>query len=262
MFNALKRLFNFNSNSPPHSNTDQHPRTNHFLTTQEEILAQLLNIKTSNPTCTIFFEYSKESYNSELLEINALENTMHFDRLKPESGNTHVHRQKNLKAIFFLHGDEFSCQLTRARHTNPSNHYQFLLPRKIYVQPSKSLAFNQHFVDVHSLKIPFDGFSTSNRLPVSGYVNDLSINSISAYVTTNKTNLERGDLLKECHITLPETKQVITFDLTINIVKKPTTTNIKTFVSGVIQSMPNIDKAKYDHFITSIERHDLKKRNF
>ena len=257
MFTVLKKLFNLNS-TPAHSDPTLKRYHPSLITTPTEIIDLLNEIKNYNPTCTLFFDNTKESYTSEIVEINTKENNILLDKLRPENGNKQLHVSKSVKATFLFNGGEASCQLTKTKQAIQNHNHQFNLPSRIYCHQSKT---SQHVVDVHTLKIPFDGFSANNRLPVSGYAHELAEDSVSAYVTTNQVNLERNDLLKECHIILPDNRQVITFDLIINNVKKPTAQNVKTFLNGSIKSMTSYDRNKYDMFITSIERLELKKRN-
>ncbi|MFI3121763.1 MAG: flagellar brake protein [Methylococcaceae bacterium] len=259
MLNAFKKLLNLSSTSSAAKQSSQSSNSN-FLTDASEITALLNKLQAAMLPCSVYINNTTEKFLSEIIDINVSKNTFTLDELRPPDGNALIAECKSIKIVFFFNGVDISFSINPPENSLNLGNTKHILPIPSRVYSPKTKTASNSF-DVQTFKIPFEGFSATSKLLVIGHAADISDESISANLAHNKILLERGDLLKKCHIILPSGKQIITFDLILDIVNQPLTSNAKTFISGHFENMSNKDELIYEQFIRKIEHDDIKKRN-
>jgi hypothetical protein len=259
MLDTVKKLFQFD-NAVKNTKLSAQNSNSNFLTEANKIIPLLKELQTSLLPCSLYINNSTEKFLSEILDINPSKNTFTLDEIRPSHGNALLSQCRSVKIVFFFNGSDISFTINPPRNgsgLNDTTHHLLPIPHRVYY-PKRKSATNS--VDVQTLKIPFEGFSASNKQLVIGHVSDLSDEDISASLAHNKIQLERGDLLKKCHIILPGNKQIITFDLILDMVNQPLASNAKTLINGHFENMSNKDQVVYEQFIRKIEHEEIKKR--
>jgi hypothetical protein len=74
----------------------------------------------------------------------------------------------------------------------------------------------------------------------------------------NRARIQRGDTIRDCKIII--NGSTIKFDLNIRFVKKINPGSDKTLIGGYFENISSKKITKLEHFITSLEREEIRKR--
>lgn len=259
MLGILKKIFNKKNLSYPqaefHSNEDI--ESSNFLTDPDRINSLLNEIQKTSLLCTLYIEGSKEVFSTSLIKNSLESNQLIFEELSPKSGNDLLMIKKNkVKLTTSINRVQISFLLTNIKRyrTDGITYNKAKKPKRIYYPQRRSAPR----VLLDNKNIPFFGTLTTTNTPFAGFVFDISREGIGLEISNPTIPLEKGDSMKNCRITIDN--YTIHFDLTICLVnplhKIPGTIQIGTHIKNV----PPKDQNRLEHFITSLERKEIRNR--
>jgi len=260
MIGTLKTLFKKEEITLPSVEQEEYqhePSANpNFLTDRKKIEQLLKNIEEDSPLCTIIFENSNEKYSSSILEVQLENNQIILDELFPSYGNHLMVKEPKLKLSTIHKGINLAFQLKNIDTGSSGGivYYKSNIPDRIYYPQRRSSPRMQ----ITLLNIPFSGISQRTQTSMGGLVFDLSRNGVGITSPNNNARFQRGDLLRDCSITL--NKQTIYFDLIVRFVKKSNQGTRKTQVGGYFENIDSQNRNKIERFVAATEREEIRNR--
>jgi len=232
-----------------------HPNPN-FLTDKNKIFQLLKDLEEDSPLCTINFESTDENFSSSILDVQLENAQIIIDELLPSHGNLLIAKESSVKLSTFHKGIKlaFKLDILDSGSSRGIAYYKTTIPEKIYYPQRRS----SPRIQITSLSIPFSGMSQRTQSSIGGLVFDLSRSGVGISSPNNIVRFQRGDLLKNCNITLDE--QVISFDLIVRFVKTPNQGIKNTLVGGYFENIDSKGKNKIERFVATIEREEIRNR--
>ncbi|MGZ4960063.1 MAG: flagellar brake protein [Methylomonas sp.] len=232
------------------------PENPNFLTEPEKIVKLLSEIEASSPLCTIQIEDSNEDYSSSILDIKVNKNTIILDELIPREGNALLQRKKALKLFTFHKGIHLSFNLEKLEtgHSHGITYYKALIPGRVYYPQRR----RSPRIEIRTIDISFSGVAQRTGVSVVGYVFDLSRDGAGIEIPVNRARVQRGDKIKGCQISFED--YVMDFDFNVRFVKPVSTGSSKVQIGGFFENLSPKSQSKLSHFITSLERVEIRKQ--
>lgn len=257
MFNKIKSLFfDGETNHSSVENNDFLSFENpNFIIDPEQISAILTEIELNSPLCTIQIDGVTKNYNSSILGIKPEKNLIVLDELVPKEGNITLQNKKSLKLTTFHKGIYLTFTLSDLEigYSRGITYYKAPLPDRIfYPQRRRSPR-----IEISSIDIAFNGISERTGISVTGYLFDLSRGGAGIDLTGNMARIQRGDLIKNCQINLED--YLMDFDFSVRFVKSASNNSSKTQIGGFFERVSSKSHGKLSHFITSLERIEIRK---
>lgn len=226
-----------------------------FLFDSYKIAKLLTTIENNSLLCTITFTGTDEEFSSSILDVQTKNQLIVLDELIPKHGNELLVKKGSLNLSTLFNGIHLAFKLSDIMaHTSQSIiYYKAPFPNKVYYPQRR----DSPRIQIDSLNIPFSGLSSKNRSPVDGYILDLSRKGIAISMQNNRARIQRGHILEDCKITVDG--YTITFNLNICFVKSISVG--RKLIGGNFQNISPKKMNKLEHFITSLEREDIRKRN-
>jgi len=227
-----------------------------FITDADRIIGLLSEIEASSPLCTIKIDGFDAEYNSSILGIKADKNLIVLDELIPKDGNTTLQNVKSIKLSTFHKGIHLSFALSKIEvgYSKGILYYKATLPERIfYPQRRRSPR-----IEISSIDIAFSGVSERTGLSVHGYLFDLSRGGAGIDLPVNRARIQRGDKIKNCQIDLDD--YLMDFDFSVRFSKPSATNPSKVQIGGFFEKLSNKSHTKLSHFITSLERVEIRKQ--
>lgn len=228
-----------------------------FLTSRKQVIELLSEIEGRSPLCTIQIEGENVEYSSSILGIKIDKNTIILDELIPPEGNAILQQRKALKLFTFHKGIHLSFNLKNLEigHSRGITYYKAALPERIYYPQRR----RSPRIAISTVDIPFNGVAQRTGLSVAGYVFDLSRDGAGIDVPVNRARIQRGDLISNCQIKFEG--YVMDFDFNVRFVKAISVGSSKVQIGGVFESLSAKNQSKLAHYIASLEREEIRKRN-
>ena len=263
MFSALKKIFSTTEiiqnktaviSSEAQSNLPKNP---HHVTETSLIAKILREIAADINLCTIEIEAFNEKFTSTILQVKQEQGLFVLDELTPFHGNDFLIAKNGFKLTTRLRGMHvtFEAENIDQGILNNIAFYNVDLPKKVYY-PQRRVAPRLPFV---SLKIPFHAVSEKNDRTITGEVCDISRGGIGITLADNRARVQRGEILTNCRIKLPNSLEV-NFDLTVRSVKPNVRNRPKIQIGGHFSSLPSKISKKLDYFLASLEREEIRNR--
>lgn len=228
-----------------------------FVTDPLRIITLLQQVMELPPLCSATLVNSNIIFLTSILNIQAENDLIIFDKLAPPSGNNILAKNRSLKLSTVLNGIPLTFDLKDIiidRSQSPIV-YTAHLPKKIY-HPQRRSSLR---IGTHSTATDFQGTSNVGEMLLKGYVFDFSRGGIAVNFSTDCGDLLRGDTLTNCLINLPG-NQILSFDLSVRSVKNISRDNPKKQIGGYFENLSPQNQKKLDHFISALEREQLRKR--
>jgi len=252
-----KKEIDPNSDSDSDSEFYEHePSSNpNFLTDQKKIQSLLKEIEQASPLCTITFEGSTEKFSSSILDIQLDNKQIILDELLPAHGNSLLKKTTKLKLSTLHKGIHLAFKLEHmtSGSSRGITYYKTEIPDRVFYPQRRT----SPRIQITSMSIPFSGISERTQVSIGGLVYDLSRGGVGVSCPNNIARFQRGDLLKNCRITIDD--QTINFDLAVRFVKTSSGTR-KTLVGGYFENIPSKSKNKIERFVAAIEREEIRNR--
>ncbi len=259
MLGTLKTLFKKEQIilPPPSEDYDPEPSSNpNFLTDQKKIEQLLKDIEQASPLCTIIFENTAKKFSSSILDVQIENNQIILDELLPSHGNNLMMNSNKLKLSTIYKGIHLAFKLESIQigSSRGMAYYKTAIPERIYYPQRRS----SPRIQITSLNIPFSAISQRTQTSIGGLIFDLSRSGVGITSPNNIARFQRGDLLKNCNITLDE--QSISFDLIVRFVKTSNQGSRKTLVGGYFENIQSKSRNKIERFVAAIEREEIRNR--
>ncbi len=260
MFNKLKRLFSkenididIDTEDDDEFTLQENPN---FITDKHRIINLLSEIEAHSPLCSVKVDGFQEDYSSSILGIKTEKNLLILDELVPKDGNTRLQTVKSLKLSTFHKGIHLSFNLSGIEIGSSRGlmYYKAALPDRVFY-PQRRRAPR---IEISSIDIAFSGVSERTGLSVNGYLFDLSRGGAGIDVPMNRARIQRGDRIKNCQIVFED--YTMDFTLSVRFVKQTSVGSSKIQIGGLFDSLSNKSKTKLSHFITSLERLEIRKQ--
>lgn len=227
-----------------------------FLTDPKKILDLLKDIEADSPLCTIVFEGKDDQYSSSILDVQIENNQLILDELLPASGNKLLISENKLKLSTIHKGIRLAFKLEGIKIGSSRGiaYYKAAIPDRIYY-PQRRLTPR---IQITTFNIPFSGISARTNTSIGASVFDLSRTGLAITIPNNIARLQRGDSIKNCHITID--KHDISFDLAVRFVKTANQSTGKTLIGGYFENTSSKSRNKLERFVTTIEREEIRNR--
>jgi len=259
MLGKIKNIFSKKEESENSDSVfyDFEPSTNpNFLTDPGKIRKLLKDIESASPLCTANFEGTAEEISTSVLDIQHEKGQIILDELIPKHGNELLLDKKEFKLSTTFNGIRLAFKLSGIKTSSSRGiaYYKAAIPERIYYPQRRS----SPRIKISSLNIPFTGVSKKTKSTVGGYIYDLSRGGIGIITNNNRARIQRGETINQCRITIDNTH--INFDLEIRFVKTSQQRSSKTLIGGFFENIPSNKLHKLEHFITGLEREEIRKR--
>lgn len=230
-----------------------------FVTDSSRITTLLQQVMELPPLCSATLVNSDTIFLTSILDIQAENDLIIFDKLAPPSGNNILAKNRSLKLSTVLNGIPLSFDLKDIiiDESQSPVFYTANLPKKIYHPQRRSFLR----IGTHSTATDFQGTSNAGKMLLKGYVFDFSRGGIAVNFFTDCGDLLRGDTLTSCLINLPG-NQILSFDLSVRSVKGISRDNQKKQIGGYFENLSPQNQKKLDRFISALEREQIRKRKY
>ncbi len=257
MLGTLKNIFSKKKalNSAAETNEFGLASNPDFLSDPNKIAKLLTDIENNSPTCTISFTDINEQFSSSILDVQVKNQLIILDELIPKHGNELLTKKCHLKLSTFFNDIHLAFNLNDivADTSRGIAYYKTPFPNKIYYPQRR----NSPRIQINSLNIPFSGLSSKTGTSVDGYILNLSRSGIALSMQNNRARIQPGHILKDCKITLDD--HPVTFDLNVRFVKSISAG--RKLIGGKFENIAPKKRSKLEHFITSLEQEEIRKRN-
>lgn len=258
MLEKLKQIFTQSKEIKNEESEFEDAKTStnpNFLTDPKKINIILQDIEKDSPLCSISFKDKNEEFSSSILDIKLENKKIIIDELLPKHGNDYIDQENTLKLSTIHNGIRLAFQLNNIEtgSSRGINFYKADLPDRIYYPQRRS----SPRIQLSLLRIPFSGTSGRTDASIGGNLYDLSRGGIGISVQNNRARIKRGDLIRNCRITLDNS--VLTFDLTARFIKTSSDTD-KTQIGGYFDNLSPKHQKKLEHFVATLEREEIRKR--
>lgn len=233
------------------------PENPNFVTERSKIVKLLNDLAADISLCTIEIEDCNDKFTSTILETNEEKGSFILDELTPFQGNRLIVSKDEFKLSTRLKGIYLSFISSRIKYgtSNGIDFYEVDLPTKIYYPQRRSTPR----ITFRSLQIFFQAISTRNQLTVSGQVFDISRGGIGIILSDNRARIQRGEKLTNCRMLLPGDFEV-KFDMTVRSIKPQTQNSSIIQIGGYFENLSSRTEKKLEHFLTALEREDIRRR--
>lgn len=223
--------------------------SSHFITHPDKINKLLKDIEEESPLCTINIEGTSEDFNSSILDVQIDNQQIILDELSPKHGNKLLLKKNNLKLSTHFNGINLAFRLSKMKVGSSCGiaYYKTAIPDQIYYPQHRA----SPRIEIISLNIPFCGVSSKTKRSVSGQLLNLSKGGIGISIFNNRTRLQRGDSILNCHITMDN--YTLNFKLNVGYVKTSKLKKGSTHIGGYFDHLPAKSQHKLEHFISSLE---------
>ncbi|MGR9073383.1 MAG: flagellar brake protein [Gammaproteobacteria bacterium] len=262
MFDTLKKLFSSKKQRYEPLEEDSgfepdFPDNPNFVEEKGKVVRLLKDVASEISLCTIEIEDFDGKYTSSILDAQEEKNAFVLDELTPYDGNKYLLFKDKFKLSTRLRGIplSFYAESIESGVSNEIAYYKVKLPDKIYY-PQRRMAPRVTF---DALQIAFHGISSKNQITVAGHVLDISRGGIGIRLSDNRARAQRGEKLINCSIRLPGNFEV-NFDLEIRSIKTTTGSNSIVKIGGYFKNLSSKTEKKLGHFLTSLEREEIRKR--
>ena len=252
----LEKLKNFFKKKQKPGTYDSDPATNpNFLTDPDKIISLLQDIEHASPLCNINIEGITEEFGSSILDVQINNKQIILDELSPKHGNELL-IDKKIKLSTIHNGIRLALMLSDIKigSSHGIAYYKSAIPNRIYYPQRRTIPRMQ----LDAVDTLFSGVSNRTNSSVVGRVFDLSINGIGIVIPNNRTRIQRGDLIKNCRITLDN--HAINFDLATRFVKTINQESGKTQIGGYFENITSTDQNKLEYFVVTLDREEIRKR--
>jgi len=235
---------------------DSEPATNpNFLTNPDKIISLLQDIEQASPLCTINIEGITEEFGTSILDVQLDNKQIILDELSPKHGNELL-VDKKIKLSTIHNGIRLALMLSDIKRGSSRGiaYYKSAIPNRIYYPQRRTIPR----IKLTALNISLSGVSNRTKASVIGHIIDLSIRGIRIVTPNNRTRIQRGDLIKNCRIKLDN--HAINFDLATRFVKTTNQETGKTQIGGSFENITSADQSELEHFVTTLDREETKKR--
>lgn len=227
-----------------------------FLTEPDKIIKILSEVEANSPLCTIQIKGLDENFSSTILSVDAGKNLLLLDELVPKEGNAELQRCKSLKFSAFHKGIHLSFSISDIEIgiSRGITYYKGSIPNRIYY-PQRRKAPR---IEIRKSNIQFYGISERTKVPVSGSLFDLSRGGAGINVPLNRARILRGDRLTNCQISFED--YLMDFDFDVRFVKSTAVGSSNLQIGGVFDKLSLKSQSKLSHFITSLERLEIRRQ--
>jgi c-di-GMP-binding flagellar brake protein YcgR len=263
MLSAIRKIFSRHAGqdeSPVTTNLTigrPHDDNPNFITNPATVIKLLRQIMAAPPLCSVTLNNSSETFFTSILEIQEVNGLIILDKLSPNSGNSTLLKNKELKLSACVNGVTLSFNLKEiVAEKSPDNIlYKARFPGKIYYPQRRS----SPRIATNSTLIPFQGTSRDTKTTIGGYVYDFSRNGVGVNFYTDRGDITRGDKLMNCLINLPD-EHTLSFDLSVRSSKKLNPANRQRQLGGYFDNLSPQNQKKLDRYISALEREQIRKR--
>ncbi|MDF1584333.1 MAG: flagellar regulator YcgR PilZN domain-containing protein [Methyloprofundus sp.] len=231
-------------------------RNPNFVTDPTKVIHLLSAIEANTAFCTIELNNSDETYTSHIIDVQAAKQQILLDELVPDSGNKLLKQCKELKLTTFLNNIHLSIVITDISPAESLGEHYFKapLPKRIYYPQRR----NSPRIAISAYNLTFQGTSNRTNFTVGGIVCDISRNGIGLIVNSSTSRLMRGDLLKNCILTLPN-ELSIHFDLLIRSSKPYSNSRTKLLIGGHFDQLKSTkEQNQLEQFFALVERTQIR----
>ena len=227
-----------------------------FLTDPEKIYKLLCDIELSSPLCTIQIEGAGQDFSTSIVGVKADKSAFMLDELTPAIGNVLLQRSKAFKLLVFHKGIHlaFTVSDLEIGYAHGVSYYRAVMPSRIFY-PQRRRAPR---IEIRSIDIPFSGIVQKTGLSVGGYLYDLSRGGAGIEMPVNRARIQRGDLIQRCQISFED--YAMDFNFSVRFVKLPLPGANRMQIGGLFENLSAKSEVKLSYFITSLERHEIRKQ--
>ena len=253
----LRKIKNIFSKKEKQEESNSESSTNpNFLTDPTVINKLLKDIEETSPLCTISFEGTTEEFSSSILDVQLKNGQIILDEFVPKHGNEVLLTKKEFKLSTVFKGIHLAFKLSKIKTCESRGiaYYKAAIPDRIYYPQRRSAPR----IEISTLNIPFSGVSDRTKSTVDGYIYDLSRDGIGIVTNNNRAKIQRGETINNCLITIDNFR--INFDLIIRFVKTSQQGSSKILIGGYFENIPSNKLNKLDHFFTTLEREEIRKK--
>ena len=231
------------------------PHSAKFVTEQTGIFKLIQTLHESAQPCLVTMTGSKKIFSTCLVDFQPEQGHLILNELKPNEGNTVLQYVKTMKLSGFVNGVQLAFKLNLLDYSlnRGTYYYKTDLPDRIYYPQRRS---SPRIFIVDTEKIHFQAQTPSDRPVITGEIYDLSRGGVCINVTDLTVNLERGDLIENSKMILPD-EYCVTFSLAVRSIK--VLNSHKTQIGGYFLSMPPKHQRKLEAFIAFLERQSIRK---
>ncbi|MGZ8903961.1 MAG: flagellar brake protein [Methylobacter sp.] len=263
MLGAIRKIFSRHSGQDESSVTTNltigrpHDDNPNFITNPETVIKLLRQIMAAPPLCSVTLNNSSKTFFTSILDIQEENSLIILDKLSPNSGNKVLLKNKELKLSNCINGVQLSFKLKEVSIENSQEAvlYKAHFPEKIYYPQRRS----SPRITTDSTLIHFQGTSRDAKTIIGGYVFDFSRNGVRVNIYSDRINIERGDKLTNCLVNLPN-NHTLSFDLTVCFSKKLNPAIRQKQLGGYFDNLSPQNQKKLDHYISALEREQIRKR--
>ncbi|PKM10931.1 MAG: pilus assembly protein PilZ [Gammaproteobacteria bacterium HGW-Gammaproteobacteria-3] len=237
---------------PQTESTQTRPNNPNFVTNPIRI-AHLIETIMSPRICTVQIKGSKRFFSTSLLDFQPQSGSLLLDEISPKEGNSLIRISAVLKLSTFVNDIPLAFKTTIIDQNLKQGipYYKAGLPERIHY-PQRRKAPR---VSIEANTLNFEAHTNTHALAMTGQVYDLSRDGLCINLAETSPPLERGHIIKNCRITLPDAYS-ITFDLSVRSVKN---LRGKTQIGGYFLNMPSKCKNKLSLHFTFLERMAIRK---
>ena len=227
-----------------------------FLTDPEKISKLLCDIELSSPLCTIQVEGATQDFSSSILGVKADKSAFMLDELTPTVGNDFLQRRKAFKLLVFHKGIylSFNVSSVETGFAHGISYYKAAMPSRIFY-PQRRRAPR---IEIRTIDIPFNGIVQKTGLSIGGYLYDLSRGGACIEMPVSRTRIQRGDVINRCQMSFED--YVMDFSFNVRFVKPSLPGMSRMQIGGMFENVSAKSEVKLSYFITSLERHEIRKQ--
>jgi len=255
MLTLIKKIFS-KKTVTEETDTSELNHNPNFVTDPSKIIHLLSAIEANTAFCTIEIKNSDETYTSHIIEVQAAKQQFLLDELVPDSGNALLKQCKELKLTTHLNNIHLSIAITdiSSAESLGERYFKAPLPERIYYPQRRS----SPRITTSAYNLTFQGISNRTNFTVGGIVCDISRNGIGLIINSSNSRLMRGDLLKNCTLTLPN-EASIHFDLLIRSSKLYSNSQTKLFIGGHFEQLKSTkEQNQLEQFFALAERSQIR----
>jgi len=257
MFTLIKKIFAKKA-APEDTDSIAENHNPNFVTDPAKVMHLLSAIEAETAFCTIELKNSDETYTSHIIEVQVAKQQIFLDELVPASGNVLLKQCKELKLTTFLNNIHLSIVITDiSPDESLDNHYfKAPLPKRIYYPQRRT----SPRIAISAYNLTFQGTSNRTNFTVGGIVCDISRTGIGLIINSSNSRLIRGDLLKNCILTLPNDIS-IHFELLIRSSKPYSNSRTKLLIGGHFDRLKSTkEQNQLEQFFALAERSQIRQQ--
>ena len=227
-----------------------------FLTDPQKIAKLLCEIELSSPLCTIQVEGAGQDFSSSILGVKADKGVFLLDELMPAVGNDILQHSNAFKLLVFHKGIYLSFNVSglETGFAHGISFYKATIPSRIfYPQRRRSPR-----IEIRTIDIPFNGIVQKTGFSVGGYLYDLSRGGAGVELPVGRTRIQRGDVINRCQMSFED--YVMDFSFNVRFVKPLQPGISRMQIGGMFENLSAKSELKLSYFITSLERHEIRKQ--